>query len=100
MAQRMYQCEICKKTTEPNVPVNRAVIKTRPKSYNQRWLICHKKQKPELYIVPLGTLFEPPSQKIQQQRRERWICIDRGGNGFETVREINLCTTCAKKETM
>lgn len=94
----MYLCQKCQTRTELHVPATKVVTQTRPKSYNVRWLIFKKKKtaKPELFIVPLGDFFEPPPKKVQDQRREWFWCIDRGGDGHETVRELTVCPKCAQ----
>lgn len=67
----MYRCEMCGLSSAPGELINRKVVETRTKEYPRR--TCKGKT---------GEIHDP------------------GGDGYETVREINICSDCLNDSQM
>lgn len=65
----MFRCGICKNNSQPGEPMNKKVVETRVKEYPARF-------------------------KGEGIEREK---IDSGGVGYETVKEIAVCSNCAEE---
>lgn len=76
----MFNCNKCKKAIGPGVRENKVVVETRAKTYPERY-------------AKTGTDGERGERGFHTKAK----VIDKGGSGFETVREVALCPDCAVK---
>ena len=79
----MYNCQLCGRVVPANMPLQRVVLETRPRTYLPR-------EKVHLLASP------PPKSGRKKKRRARgeWK-NDPGGHGCEIVREVAACPACA-----
>jgi rubredoxin len=69
----MYRCELCGQVIEPNTKAIRVPVETRHRQYPSR------------------------QKEISQGRNRKKTITVPGGTGFEIVREVVSCPTCAAK---
>ena len=70
----MFRCENCQTVTQPYELSHRLVAESRPVSYP----------------------FRADANVYRADKKEQ-LRDDRGGSGFEIVRELTVCTVCSEK---
>ena len=90
----MYRCEVCGSLSRPRTPCVRVVLETRRKLYAIRSKANRGYR--HAYVTRKrhdGTKYVDRVRRRSRDRKDK--IADSGGEGFETVREMIACPTCA-----
>ena len=95
----MFQCQLCQSVMPENTRPHRVVLETRARAYPKRERFYppeprkpaeRRRQKRLLRALAAGTI-------TRDHEAFRDWADDRGGRGFEIVREALACTACATR---
>jgi len=89
----MYRCENCNRVTGHKTSLIRRVTKTKPTNYPSRWEVIRKNKVVEVKTFPFKEEVYPP----RPNKYEKWVCVDKGGQGQEIIHEASVCPKCAKR---
>ena len=78
----MYKCQLCGAIVPKRTSCRKVVLATRKKDYPSR-----RKANPG---------FDRRGESYLRSNRNSDRNDDRGGTGYETIKEINACDACAK----
>ncbi len=76
----MFRCQKCGTIVASGIRSKKVVVKTREKTYEAR--------------EPVRARNRYARRKNRHKKKQNY---DRGGHGYETVRELTVCPECAKK---
>lgn len=90
----MFRCEDCGRVYGPGVSSQKVAIETRKTSYPARYAY---RGKTFADLDELQEMVNPANKYEMERAMDSMECIDAGGEGYETVREITVCEACAEK---
>lgn len=76
----MFRCDRCNAVVPAGTRETKIIVETRPKTYESRGGMTRE---------------FPRSRRPMGRRARRAQSFDKGGTGFEIVREISVCPKCA-----
>ena len=97
VAHWMYRCQKCFQLVSAGIPANKVVVEKRKKKYLYRIRAnvgyelkreTRKSRDGKEEVVYIKRRSNKPQHRIN----------DSGGVGFETVRELTVCSDCAKEQ--